>query len=168
MGPVCHDGVMSTENVKLAVGEQAPAFNLPAAGGGTISIDDLRGNPAVIWFYPQAMTSLCTRQAEDLRDNYADLTVTGARIVGISPDPVAKLNEFIEKKNLPFDLLSDENHAVGRAYGAFGTKNMYGRTVEGVIRSTFVLDENGILTAVKYRVGTPKHIDFVQQALGLG
>lgn len=153
--------------VKLAVGEKAPDFDLPTAGGGRISLTDLRGAPALIWFYPAANTSLCTKQACDLRDNYAMFTQAGYRIVGISPDPVEALDRFVAEQELPYTLAGDETHEVMRAYGTWGEKNMYGRIVEGTIRSTFAIDADGVLTLVKYRVGTPKHIAFLQEKLGL-
>lgn len=154
-------------NVKLEVGQKAPDFSLPTAGGGRISLADLTGAPAVLWFYPAAGTPLCTRQACDLRDAAPELTATGARIVGISPDPVEKLDEFVAAKSLPYTLAGDESHEVMEAYGAWGEKNMYGVKKMGMIRSTFVIDAHGTLTAVKYRVGTPKHVEFVRNALDL-
>lgn len=154
-------------NVKLAPGDKAPDFDLPLAGGGRITLADLAGESALIWFYPAAGTSLCTRQARDLRDHAEELTARGARILGISPDPVEKVEEFVEKERLPFAMASDERHAVMEAYGAWGEKNMYGVKKMGVIRSSFVINANGILTAVKYRVGTPKHVDFVRNGLVL-
>ena len=140
---------MSAAPVKLAVGEPAPALDLPTAGGGRISLEDLRGAPALLWFYPAANTSLCTKQACDLRDNHEMFLDAGYRVVGISPDPVPELDRFVA------------------AYGAWGEKNMYGKLVQGTIRSTFAIDEAGILTFVKYRVGTPKHIALLQEKLGL-
>lgn len=154
-------------NIKLAPGDKAPDFDLPLAGGGRITLADLAGDSALIWFYPAAGTSLCTRQARDLRDHAEELTANGARILGISPDPIEKVEEFVEKENLPFAMAADEDHAVMEAYGAWGEKNMYGVKKMGVIRSSFVIDAHGVLTAVKYRVGTPKHVEFVRKALNL-
>lgn len=153
--------------VKLAVGDKAPDFDLPTSGGGRISLADLAGAPAVIWFYPAANTSLCTKQACDLRDNHQMFLDKGYRLVGISPDPVEELDRFVAAQRLPFTLAGDESHEVMRAYGTWGEKNMYGKIVEGTIRSTFAIDENGVLTFVKYRVGTPKHISLLQEKLGL-
>lgn len=153
--------------IKLEVGQKAPDFDLPLAGRGRITLGDLRGKKALLWFYPAANTSLCTRQACDLRDNFPELSADGAQILGISPDPIAEVEKFVEKQQLPFLMAGDESLDVLKAYGAWGEKNMYGVIKEGVIRSSFVLDEDGIITAVKYRVGTPKHVDFVRQALGL-
>ena len=154
-------------NIKLAPGDKAPDFDLPLAGGGRITLADLAGDSALIWFYPAAGTSLCTRQARDLRDHAEELTANGARILGISPDPIEKVEEFVEKENLPFAMAADEDHAVMEAYGAWGEKNMYGEKKMGVIRSSFVIDAHGVLTAVKYRVGTAKQVEFVRNALNL-
>lgn len=153
--------------VKLAVGQAAPAFELPAAGGGRISLDDLRGTPAIIWFYPGANTPLCTTQACGLRDEHAVFADAGYRILGISPDPVPELDRFIAEQHLPYELASDASHEVMAAYGAWGAKNMYGRIVEGVIRTTVAIDAEGILTMVKHRVGTPGHIALLRDRLGL-
>lgn len=153
--------------VKLAVGDRAPFFDLPTSGGGRLSLADLAGAPAVLWFYPAANTSLCTRQAVDLRDHHQMFTDAGYRVVGISPDPVAELDRFVAEQQLPYTLAGDESHEVMAAYGAWGEKNMYGKIVEGVIRSTFAIDADGVLTFVKYRVGTPKHIALLQEKLGL-
>ena len=153
--------------VKLAAGDRAPDFDLPAAGGSRISLADLRGAPAILWFYPAANTSLCTKQACGLRDEHAVFADAGYRIVGISPDPVPELDRFIAEQHLPYDLASDETHEVMEAYGAWGTKNMYGKRVEGTIRSTFAIDADGLLTLVKYRVGTPSHITMLRERLGV-
>lgn len=153
--------------VKLAVGDRAPSFDVPTSGGGRLSLADLAGAPAVLWFYPAANTSLCTRQAVDLRDHHQMFTDAGYRVVGISPDPVAELDRFVAEQQLPYTLAGDESHEVMAAYGAWGEKNMYGKIVEGVIRSTFAIDADGVLTFVKYRVGTPKHIALLQEKLGL-
>ncbi|WP_010533724.1 peroxiredoxin [Brachybacterium squillarum] len=153
--------------VKLAVGDAAPAFDLPTAGGGQVSLEELRGAPALIWFYPAANTSLCTKPACDLRDNHQMFLDAGYRVIGISPDPVAELDRFAAEQDLPYTLACDESHRVMEAYGAWGTKNMYGKLVEGTIRSSFAIDAEGVLTFVKYRVGTPKHIALLQEKLGL-
>ncbi|WP_106507839.1 peroxiredoxin [Brachybacterium timonense] len=158
---------MMAAPVKLAVGDRAPSFDLPTSGGGRLSLADLAGAPAVLWFYPAANTSLCTRQAVDLRDHHQMFTDAGYRVVGISPDPVAELDRFVAEQQLPYTLAGDESHEVMSAYGAWGEKNMYGKIVEGVIRSTFAIDADGVLTFVKYRVGTPKHIALLQEKLGL-
>lgn len=152
---------------KLAVGDPAPALDLPTAGGGRVDLAALRGAPALLWFYPAANTALCTRQACDLRDNHQLFLDAGYRVIGISPDPVAALDRFVAEQDLPFTLASDETHRVMEAYGAWGEKNMYGRLVEGTIRSSVALDAEGVVTFVRYRVGTPKHIALLQEKLGL-
>ncbi|PMC75658.1 peroxiredoxin [Brachybacterium sp. UMB0905] len=157
----------SDKPVKLAVGDPAPSFDLATAGGGRVTLEDLRGAPALLWFYPAANTSLCTRQAVDLRDHHEMFTDAGYRVVGISPDEVPELDRFVAEQELPYTLAADPTHEVMAAYGAWGQKNMYGRIVEGTIRSTFAIDADGILTFVKYRVGTPKHIALLQEKLGL-
>lgn len=158
---------MSAAPVKLALGDAAPDFDLPTAGSGRVSLGQLRGAPALLWFYPAANTSLCTKQACDLRDNYQMFLDAGYRVIGISPDPVAELDRFVAEQGLPYTLASDESHETMTAYGAWGEKNMYGKLVQGTIRSTFAIDETGTLTFVKYRVGTPKHISVLQEKLGL-
>ncbi|HIY23839.1 MAG TPA: peroxiredoxin [Candidatus Brachybacterium merdigallinarum] len=158
---------MTPPPLKLAVGDPAPAFDLPTARGGRVSLAELAGAPALIWFYPAANTSLCTKQACDLRDNHQMFLDAGYRVVGISPDPVAELDRFVREQELPYTLASDESHEVMTAYGAWGEKNMYGRLVEGTIRSTFAIDAEGVLTFVKYRVGTPKHISLLREKLAL-
>jgi peroxiredoxin Q/BCP len=158
---------MAETPVKLQVGEPAPDLDLPTADGSRIRLADLAGAPAVIWFYPAANTSLCTREACDFRDHHALFTQQGYRVVGISPDPLPEIRRFVAEQDLPYTLASDESKDVLRAYGAWGTKNMYGTLVEGVIRSTFAIDAEGVLTYVKYRVGTPKQIAQLQERLGL-
>lgn len=153
--------------VKLAVGDKAPDFDLPTAGGGRIRLADLAGAPAIIWFYPAANTSLCTNQACDLRDNHQMFVDAGYRVVGISPDAVEDLDRFVAEQELPYTLAGDESREVMRAWGTWGEKNMYGKIVEGTIRSTFAIDADGVITLAKYRVGTPKHIAFLQEKLGL-
>ncbi|PWH07585.1 peroxiredoxin [Brachybacterium endophyticum] len=153
--------------VKLAVGDPAPGFDLPTADGGRVTLEDLRGAPALIWFYPAANTSLCTREACDLRDHQEMFAAKGYRILGISPDPLEEIQRFAREQELPYTLAGDESKDVMRAYGAFGEKNMYGKLVQGTIRSTFAIDADGILTYVKYRVGTPKQIADLQAKLGL-
>ena len=137
------------------------------AGGGRVTLEDLAGAPALLWFYPAANTSLCTKQACDLRDNHQMFLDAGYRVIGVSPDPVPELDRFVAEQDLPYDLASDESHAVMTAYGAWGEKNMYGKLVEGVIRSTFAIDAEGRIEFAKYRVGTPKHIALLQEKLGL-
>ncbi|WP_058234678.1 peroxiredoxin [Devriesea agamarum] len=153
---------------RLSVGDQAPDFDLPATGGGRVRLADLAGAPALIYHYPQASTPLCTTQACDLRDNYELFTRKGYQVFGVSPDPAEALERFVREESLPFTLLSDEDHTMMTAWGTWADKNMYGRIVRGTIRSTFALDEHGVITFAKYRVGTPKHIAVLTAALHLG
>ena len=158
---------MTNAPVKLTVGDMAPDFDLPTAGGGRITLDDLRGAPAIIWFYPEANTTLCTTQACDLRDNHSVFAEAGYRIVGISPDEVPALDRFVAEQNLPYTLAGDPTHEAMIRWGTWGSKNMYGKIVQGTIRSTFAIDAEGRLTFVKYRVGTPKHIALLRDKLGI-
>lgn len=153
--------------VKLRVGDKAPDFDLELAGGGRVSLADLSGESALIWFYPAANTPLCTKQACALRDRYSELHANGAQILGISPDVIEDVEKFKNQQKLPFMMAADPSRSTLMAYGAWGEKNMYGKITEGVIRSSFILNSSGMITAVKYRVGTPSHVDFVRNALGL-
>src|ERR1035437_4216685 len=128
---------------RLAPGDPAPDFTLPDADGKQVSLSSLRGQRVIVYFYPAAMTPGCTTQACDFRDSLADLNDAGVTVLGISPDQPAKLARFRDKEGLTFPLLSDPDHAVLEAYGAFGEKKLYGKTPVGVIRSTLVIDANG-------------------------
>ncbi|MGQ4549249.1 peroxiredoxin [Dermabacteraceae bacterium P13077] len=150
---------------KLTVGEQAPDFACKTADGETLTLADLRGQKVILWFYPAANTSLCTKQAIDLRDNRAEFEAAGYRLIGVSPDSPEAVREFIEQQNLPFTMLADETKEMMTAYGTWGEKNSYGKIVTGTIRSTFALDEDGKIIFAKYRVGTPKHIETLRKAL---
>lgn len=153
--------------VRLSVGDVAPDFDLPASGGGRIALSDLRGAPAILWFYPGANTPLCTTQACGLRDEHELFDSAGYQVLGISPDPVPELDRFVSEQHLPYPLASDETHEVMAAYGAWGPKNMYGRIVTGTIRSTIVLDAAGTITWLRYRVPTPSHVTLLRGALNL-
>ncbi|HWF27704.1 MAG TPA: thioredoxin-dependent thiol peroxidase [Mycobacterium sp.] len=141
-----------TENARLAPGEKAPDFSLPDADGNKVSLADYRGRRVVVYFYPAASTPGCTKQACDFRDNLHDLNEAGIDVVGISPDMPEKLAKFRDAEGLTFPLLSDPDRKVLTAYGAFGEKMMYGRAVQGVIRSTFVVDEKGKIAVAQYNV----------------
>ena len=140
---------------RLAPGDPAPAFTLPDADGHPISLSMLRGTRVIVYFYPAAMTPGCTKEACDFRDNLDSLD---AEVIGISPDPPAKLAKFRDRDALTFPLLSDPDHAVGQAYGAYGEKKLYGKTTTGVIRSTFVIDAEGKIEKAMYGVKATGHV----------
>ncbi|MBD2758410.1 thioredoxin-dependent thiol peroxidase [Yimella sp. cx-573] len=152
---------------RLTVGEPAPAFTLTSDEGKQISLADYRGRHLIIFFYPAAMTPGCTKEACDFRDSLTGLTEAGYDIVGISPDPVAKLTKFVEKEALTYPLLSDEDKSTLEAYGAYGEKKLYGKTVVGVIRSTIVVDPEGKVELAKYNVKATGHVASLKKALEL-
>ena len=152
---------------RLVPGDPAPAFSLPNSTGGTTSLADFSGQQVVLYFYPAAMTPGCTKQACDFRDNLASLQSAGYQVVGISPDPVAKLEKFVAKEELTFPLLSDSDHAVALAYAAWGEKKNYGKTYEGLIRSTIVLDGLGKVTMAQYNVRATGHVAKLRRDLGI-
>jgi peroxiredoxin Q/BCP len=148
---------------RLEPGDPAPAFSLPDQHGNTVRLEDLRGRTVLVYFYPEADTPGCTKQSCDLRDHRQDLTGIGAEVVGISPDrPEAQL-AFDRKYDLGFPLLSDPDHRVADAWGAWGEKTRNGKTSVGIIRSSFLVDEDGWIERVWYGV-TPQ--DTVPNALG--
>jgi peroxiredoxin Q/BCP len=152
---------------RLEAGDPAPDFTLPTADGGRLSLSDLRGRKVVLYAYPAAMTPGCTTQACDFRDNLASLQGHGYQVVGISPDKPAKLAKFVEHDALTFPLVADEDKAVLTAYGAFGEKKNYGKTVMGVIRSTFVIDEKGLIERAMYNVKATGHVAKLRRDLGI-
>ncbi|GGK64952.1 peroxiredoxin [Nocardia camponoti] len=149
---------MVTDNHRLAPGDTAPDFTLPDADGKEISLSDYRGRKVVVYFYPAASTPGCTKQACDFRDNLADLNGEGIDVLGISPDKPAKLAKFRDTENLTFPLLSDPDREVLKEWGAFGEKTMYGKTVTGVIRSTFLVDAEGKIEVAQYNVRATGHV----------
>ncbi len=146
-------------------GEMAPDFALPNQAGRTVKLSDYRGQPVVVYFYPKADTPGCTTQACGVRDHQADYAKAGAVVLGISPDPVAKVAKFHEKQGLNFDLLADENHAVTDAYGVWVEKSMYGRKYMGAERTTFVVDGEGKVARVLRKVKPGEHDALVLEAL---
>ena len=136
----------------VAVGDVAPDFSLFSDDGQTVSLSDYHGHPVVLYFYPKADTPGCTKQACAVRDAYPKIEAQDAVVIGISPDKPEKLAKFREKYALPFVLLSDPDHQVAEAYGAWGEKKMYGKTYYGIIRSHFAVDEAGRLTEAKLKV----------------
>jgi thioredoxin-dependent peroxiredoxin len=145
-------------NNRLAEGDAAPDFRLPDSTGAEVSLSDFRGRRVVVYFYPSAGTPGCTKQACDFRDNLAELNDAGFAVVGISPDKPAKLAKFVAAEGLTFPLLSDEGREVLAAWGAYGEKQNYGRTVVGVIRSTFVVDPDGKIEKAMYNVRATGHV----------
>ena len=150
---------------RLEVGDKAPAFSLPDADGTTVSLADYRGRKVIVYFYPAASTPGCTKQACDFRDSLAELNGAGLDVVGISPDKPAKLAKFRDEQGLTFPLLSDPDRAVLTAWGAYGEKTMYGKTVQGVIRSTFVIDEKGRIAVAQYNVKAAHTTTNIQKLL---
>jgi thioredoxin-dependent peroxiredoxin len=152
---------------RLSTGDAAPEFTLPDADGKDVSLRDFRGRKVVVYFYPAAMTPGCTTQACDFRDSLDSLNAAGVAVVGISPDKPEKLAKFRQRDALTFPLLSDPSRDVLQAYGAFGEKTMYGKKVTGVIRSTFVVDEDGKLEQAQYNVKATGHVAKLRRDLGL-
>lgn len=146
-------------------GEQAPDFELPNQDGEPVELSALRGKSVVVYFYPKADTPGCTTQACGVRDHHADYLAAGATVLGISPDPVAKVKRFHEKYALGFPLLADEDHAVAERYGVWVEKSMYGRKYMGMQRATFVIDADGRVAAVIPKVTPKTHDDQVLKAL---
>jgi peroxiredoxin Q/BCP len=151
----------------LEPGSVAPDFTLPDADGRPVSLADFRGTRTIVYFYPAAMTPGCTTQACDFRDNLASLQAAGFSVVGISPDPPAKLAKFRDKEHLTFPLLSDPDRTVLTAYGAWGEKKLYGKTVTGVIRSTAVVDAEGRIERVMNNVKATGHVAKLRRDLGV-
>jgi peroxiredoxin Q/BCP len=154
-------------DVRLEAGEQAPAFSLTDQDGKPVSLGDFAGENVIVYFYPAAMTPGCTTEACDFRDNLNSLKSAGYQVIGISKDAPARNKEFAQQEGLNFPLLSDEDLAVHKAYGAYGEKKLYGKTVEGVIRSTFVVDPDGSLRLPLYNVKATGHVASLRKKLGL-
>ncbi len=152
---------------RLAPGDVAPDFTLPTDDGGSVTLSDLHGRKVIVYFYPNAMTPGCTTQACDFSDSLSSLEAAGYTVVGISPNDPAKLAKFRERDGLTITLASDADRSVMTAYGAFGPKKLYGKTVEGVIRSTFVVDEDGLVSLAQYNVKATGHVAKLRRDLGL-
>jgi thioredoxin-dependent peroxiredoxin len=144
---------------------QKVEFSLTNQDGETISSSDLAGKKYVMFFYPRAMTPGCTKESCDFRDSYSAFTDAGYEVIGVSPDPPSRNRKFKEKEGLTFDLLSDEDHELAEALGAWGEKNLYGKTMEGLIRSTFVVDEQGELEKEYRNVKATGHVARVKDDL---
>ena len=156
-----------TEAVRLAPGDVAPAFTLPDADGANVSLKDHRGRRVVLYVYPAAMTPGCTKQACDFRDSLSALHAAGLDVIGLSPDKPEKLAKFRDAEALTFPLLSDPDKQVLAAYGAYGEKKLYGKTVVGVIRSTFVIDPKGRIELAQYNVKATGHVAKLRRDLGI-
>jgi thioredoxin-dependent peroxiredoxin len=152
---------------RLSPGDPAPDFTLPSDAGDEVSLSDLRGKKVIVYFYPAAMTPGCTKQACDFTDSLESLRGAGYEVLGISPDTPAKLAKFREKDGLTIRLLSDADRSVMAAYGAFGEKKLYGKLVNGVIRSTFVVDEDGTIELAQYNVKATGHVAKLRRDLAL-
>lgn len=150
---------------QLESGQEAPDFTLTSDTNEQVALSDLRGQSVILYFYPKAMTSGCTTQACAFRDAMPNLEASGAVVLGVSPDPVDKLVEFKEKEDLNFPLLSDPDHAVANAYGVWGEKKMYGRTYEGIIRSQFLIDADGVIREVHYKISSKQSVPAAQKDL---
>ncbi|MEN9608351.1 MAG: hypothetical protein RLZZ06_282 [Actinomycetota bacterium] len=154
-------------DVRLEAGAKAPSFTLPNQNEKAVMLASLAGKKAIVYFYPAAATPGCTKEACDFEESLNVFKKSGYEVVGISPDKPAKLAKFVKDQNLHFDLLSDEELTVHKSYGAYGMKKLYGREYEGVLRSTFVVDESGVITLALYNVKATGHVDMLRKQLGL-
>lgn len=142
---------------KLSIGDQAPIFAAPNQNDEITSLEAYKGKKLVLYFYPKDDTPGCTAESCDLRDNYKKLMVEGYEVLGVSPDNAAKHQKFIAKYELPFSLIADTDHAVAEAYGVWVEKSMYGRKYMGIARTTFLIDENGVISDIIEKVNTKAH-----------
>ena len=152
---------------RLSPGDVAPDFSLQTDDGSTVTLSDLRGRKVIVYFYPAAMTPGCTKQACDFTDSLDSLKAAGYEVLGISPDKPEKLAKFRERDSLTITLLSDQDKSVMTQWGAFGEKKLYGKVVQGVIRSTLVVDEEGKVEVAQYNVKATGHVDKLRRDLGL-
>jgi peroxiredoxin Q/BCP len=149
----------------LKEGQKAPFFEGVDQNGNTIKLDSLTGKKVILYFYPKDDTPGCTAEACNLRDNYSDLTSKGFIVIGVSPDSGKSHRGFAEKYALPFTLIADTDRKIMTAYGAYGEKKMYGKSVTGVLRSTFVIDEKGIIEKIVSKVDTANHTEQLYKLL---
>lgn len=150
----------------LKVNDPAPSFALPDQDGKVVELASFRGRKVLVYFYPKDDTPGCTKEACSLRDGFSDLESLGLAVLGISPDSPESHAAFAAKYRLPFRLLSDPDHAVLEAYGAWGEKKNYGRVYQGVLRSSFLIDESGVVKAVVAKVDTENHAAQIAALLG--
>jgi peroxiredoxin Q/BCP len=148
-----------SDNPKLSIGDEAPDFELESDDHGTISLDDFRGQKLVLYFYPQDMTPGCTTEACDFRDHREDFREKGWDVVGISTDALEQHEAFREKYDLDFPLLSDPDHEVAERYGVWREQTNFGRTYEGIVRSTFLIDEDGTIVDIRDDVRATGHVE---------
>lgn len=153
--------------MRLAEGASAPTFELQDQDGKSVSLAQFKGKKVIVYFYPAAATPGCTKEACDFNDNLGALRGAGYEVLAISPDAVTKLKKFKEKQGLDFELLSDPELQVHKAWGAFGSKSLYGRIYQGVLRSTFVVDEKGKITLALYNVKATGHVEMLRKKLGI-
>ena len=149
----------------VETGQQAPDFTVPDQDGNPVTLSELRGQPVVLYFYPKADTPGCTTQACGIRDHRAEYERAGARVLGVSPDPVSAVKKFAGKHNLEFTLLADEDHSVADLYGVWGEKKLYGKTYLGVQRATFIIDPDSVVAHVIPKASPKTHDDVVLAAL---
>jgi thioredoxin-dependent peroxiredoxin len=154
-------------STKLAPGDTAPAFTLSDQDGAKVSLADFAGKKVIVYFYPAASTPGCTTEACDFRDNINSLKSSGYQVLGVSKDDLPPLKKFQKEQGLNFPLLSDPDLTVHNAYGAYGEKSLYGKTVLGTLRSTFVLDESGQIEQALYNVKATGHVASLRKKLGL-
>lgn len=148
-----------TQIVELNIGDKAPDFKLPTDGGGEISLSDQKNKKVIVYFYPKDNTPGCTTQACDFRDNMPEFEKLGTTVIGISKDSVKKHDNFKAKHDLNFVIASDENTTTCEDYGVWKEKQMYGKTYWGIERTTFLIDENGLISAIWNKVKVKAHID---------
>jgi peroxiredoxin Q/BCP len=153
--------------IRLEAGETAPAFTLDDQDGASVSLADFAGAKTIVYFYPAASTPGCTTEACDFRDNINSLKSAGYQVLGVSKDKLADLKRFQDEQGLNFPLLSDPDLIVHKKYGAYGEKSLYGKTVVGTIRSTFVVDENGKIQLPLYNVKATGHVASLRKKLAL-
>ena len=156
-----------TEYPKLEAGQTAPDFSLLDHAGNSVSLGDYKGKKVILYFYPAASTPGCTKEACDFNDALNPFNKHGYTVIGISPDEPKKLAAFKKNQDLNFPLLSDPDKATHQAYGAFGEKSLYGRLYKGVLRSTFVLDEQGVIQLALYNVKATGHVTSLRKRLGI-